>query len=135
AKALSQLGVRYAWDGGGYGGATFGVNSPGTDGWNDSTVFGFDCSGLTMFAWYPAISMPHYAASQYLDGSFHPQPNQFRPGDLLFWSDGGIDGIHHVALYVGNGNVVQAPNSGDVVRVTPWDQVAYGYFGATRPLT
>ncbi|HEX2903179.1 MAG TPA: NlpC/P60 family protein [Jatrophihabitans sp.] len=135
-KALSQLGVRYAWAGGGYYGPTYGVNSPGTDGWNDSQVYGFDCSGLTMFAWYPALQMPHYAASQYLDaGSYHPSPGDFQPGDLLFWSDGGVSGIHHVALYIGNGNVVQAPNSGDVVRITPWDQVAYGYFGATRPLT
>ena len=57
------------------------------------------------------------------------------PGDLLFWSTGGADGIHHVAIYIGNGNVVQAPNSGDVVKVTPWDQVDWGYYGATRPLT
>ncbi len=136
AKALSQLGVPYAWDGGGYYGMTRGVNSPGTDGWNDSNVIGFDCSGLSMFAWYPALQMPHYAASQYeVAGSFHPQPGQFLPGDLLFWSDGGADAIHHVAIYIGNGNVVQAPNSGDVVKVTPWDQVSYGYFGATRPLS
>ena len=46
-----------------------------------------------------------------------------------------LDAIHHVAIYIGNGNVVQAPHSGDVVRVTPWDQVSWGYFGATRPLT
>jgi cell wall-associated NlpC family hydrolase len=136
AKALSQLGVPYAWDGGGYYGMTRGINSPGTDGWNDSNVIGFDCSGLSMFAWYPALRMPHYAASQYqVAGSFHPQPGQFLPGDLLFWSDGGADAIHHVAIYIGNGNVVQAPNSGDVVKVTPWDQVSYGYFGATRPLS
>ncbi|MEO6701569.1 MAG: C40 family peptidase [Jatrophihabitantaceae bacterium] len=134
-KALSQLGVRYSWAAGGWFGPSYGVDSPGTDGWNDHTVFGFDCSGLTMFAWYSAAQMPHFAASQYYAGSFHPQPGQFMPGDLLFWSDGGADAIHHVAMYIGGGNVVQAPNSGDVVRVTPWDQVSYGYFGATRPLT
>ncbi|MGI8664560.1 MAG: NlpC/P60 family protein [Jatrophihabitans sp.] len=135
-KALSQLGVPYAWAGGGYYGRSRGTDSPGTDGWNDSNVIGFDCSGLAMFAWFPAIRMDHYALSQFSQaGSFHPQPGQFLPGDLLFWSDGGIGGIHHVAIYIGNGNVVQAPNSGDVVRVTPWNQVSYGYFGATRPLT
>ena len=134
-KALSQLGVAYSWAAGGYFGPTYGVDSPGTDGWDDGSVFGFDCSGLTMFGWYPALSLPHFAASQYYSGTFHPQPDQFMPGDLLFWSDGGADAIHHVAMYIGNGNVVQAPNSGDVVKITPWDQVAYGYFGATRPLT
>lgn len=134
-KALSQLGVAYSWAAGGYFGPTFGIDSPGTDGWDDANVFGFDCSGLTMFGWYPALSLPHFAASQYYSGSFHPQPDQFLPGDLLFWSDGGADAIHHVAMYIGNGNVVQAPSSGDVVKITPWDQVTFGYFGATRPLT
>ena len=57
------------------------------------------------------------------------------PGDLLFWSDGGQAGIHHVAMYIGNGNVIQAPESGDVIRITPWQQVSSGYYGATRPLT
>lgn len=135
-RALSELGVPYSWAAGNYSGPTYGVDSPGTDGAHDSQVNGFDCSGLTMFAWAPqGLYMDHFAASQYYEGSFHPQPGQFLPGDLLFWSDGGIDAIHHVALYIGGGNVVQAPNSGDVVRVTPWDQVAYGFIGATRPLT
>jgi cell wall-associated NlpC family hydrolase len=113
------------------------VDSPGTDGWNDSSVYGFDCSGLALYAWAPqGIYLPHFAASQYfVAGSYHPSPGEFLPGDLLFWSTGGADGIHHVAIYIGNGNVVQAPNSGDVVKVTPWDQVSWGYYGATRPLS
>jgi cell wall-associated NlpC family hydrolase len=136
SRALNQLGVPYSWAGGNYSGTTWGVDSPGTEGAHDSQVNGFDCSGLTMYAWAPqGLYMDHFAASQYYAGSFHPQPGQFRPGDLLFWSDGGIGAIHHVALYIGGGNVVQAPHSGDVVRVTPWDQVSYGYIGATRPLT
>jgi len=135
-RALGRLGTPYAWAGGGYDGPGWGVDSPGTDGAHDSQVFGFDCSGLTMYAWAPqGIYMDHYAASQYYAGSVHPTPGNFLPGDLLFWSDGGIGAIHHVALYIGGGNVVQAPNSGDVVKVTPWDQVSYGYIGATRPLT
>jgi cell wall-associated NlpC family hydrolase len=135
-RALSRLGTPYAWAGGDYDGATWGTDSPGTEGAHDSQVFGFDCSGLTMYAWAPQGSyLDHFAASQYYAGSFHPQPGQFMPGDLLFWSDGGIGAIHHVALYIGGGNVVQAPHSGDVVRVTPWDQVSYGYIGATRPLS
>jgi len=136
-RAMSQLGVPYAWAGGNYNGPTYGVNSPGTDGWNDSSVYGFDCSGLVLYAWAPqGLYMAHYAATQYTQaGSFHPSPGQFQPGDLLFWSYGGISGIHHVAMYIGNGNVIQAPYSGTVVQVTPWNQVASGFFGATRPLT
>jgi cell wall-associated NlpC family hydrolase len=138
ARALTQVGVQYAWDGGNYNGPTFGVNYPGTDGWNDSTHFGFDCSGLTMYAWAPqGLFMTHYAATQYSQaGSVHPAAGQFEPGDLLFWSTNGtVGGIHHVAMYIGNGDVVQAPDSNDVVKITPWDQVDGGYFGATRPLT
>ncbi|MEO7262414.1 MAG: C40 family peptidase [Jatrophihabitantaceae bacterium] len=136
SRALGQLGVAYAWAGGGYDGPSWGVDSPGTEGAHDSRVFGFDCSGLTMYAWSPqGIYLDHFAASQYYAGSVHPQPGQFLPGDLLFWSDDGLGAIHHMALYIGGGNVVQAPHSGDVVRVTPWDQVSYGYIGATRPLS
>jgi cell wall-associated NlpC family hydrolase len=59
-----------------------------------------------------------------------------QPGDLVFWSsDGTQAGIHHVAIYVGGGNVIQAPQSGDIVRITPLGEVASDYFGATRPLT
>jgi len=136
-RALRWLGQPYAWAGGNYNGPTYGVDSPGTDGWNDSSVYGFDCSGLALYAWAPqGIYLPHFAASQYFTaGSYHPSPGDFLPGDLLFWSTGGADGIHHVAIYIGNGNVVQAPNSGDVVKVTPWDQVDWGFYGATRPLT
>ncbi|MCW2538646.1 MAG: NlpC/P60 family protein [Frankiales bacterium] len=138
ARALHTLGTPYAWAGGGYNGPTYGVNSPGTDGWNDSAVYGYDCSGLSMYAWAPqGLYMAHYAATQYTQaGSYHPSAGNFQPGDLLFWSgDGSIGGIHHVAIYIGNGNVIQAPNSGSYVQITPWDQVSPDYFGATRPLT
>jgi cell wall-associated NlpC family hydrolase len=54
----------------------------------------------------------------------------------VFWSsNGSAGGIHHVAVYVGNGNVIQAPESGDVIKITPLNAVDWGYFGATRPLT
>jgi cell wall-associated NlpC family hydrolase len=137
ARAMTTIGTPYAWAGGGYNGPTFGVNSPGTDGWNDSQVFGYDCSGLTMFAWASqGLYMAHYAATQYSQaGSFHPSPGNYEPGDLLFWGLPGQSSIHHVAMYIGNGIVIQAPNSGSVVQVTPWDQVSGDYYGATRPLT
>jgi cell wall-associated NlpC family hydrolase len=80
--------------------------------------------------------MAHFAETQYASGQVHPAPGELRPGDLVFWSNNGaVSGIHHVALYVGAGEVVQAPQSGDIVRITPIGSVSSGYFGATRPLT
>jgi cell wall-associated NlpC family hydrolase len=135
-RAISQEGLMYAWAGGNAYGPTRGVCA-GDGAWNDCNVIGFDCSGLAMYAWGPGLPMAHYAASQYTQaGSYHPGPGNFQPGDLLFWSSNGtIAGIHHVAIYIGNGLVVQAPESGEVIQETPWDQVSWGYFGATRPLT
>jgi peptidoglycan DL-endopeptidase RipA len=136
-RALTTLGTPYAWAGGNYNGPTFGVNSPGTSGWNDSQVFGYDCSGLVLFAWaVDGLYLAHYAATQYSQaGSFHPSWGNFQPGDLLFWGLPQQANIHHVAMYIGNGNVIQAPYSGTVVQITPMGQVSGDYFGATRPLT
>ena len=132
-RALGWLGERYSFAAGNYTGPTWGACVTDDSGWNDCHVFGFDCSGLAMYAWSPAgIFMPHYAASQYSYGSVHPSLNQLLPGDLVFWSsDGTIAGIHHVAIYIGNGQVVQAPQSGDVVKISYiWMDE---YYGATRP--
>jgi cell wall-associated NlpC family hydrolase len=134
-RALQWLGERYSFAAGNYNGPTWGACVTDDAGWNDCHVFGFDCSGLAMYAWAPAgIYMPHYAASQWSYGSFHPSLNQLLPGDLLFWSsDGTVPGIHHVAIYIGNGQVVQAPQSGDVVKISYiWMDE---YYGATRPGT
>ena len=69
-------------------------------------------------------------------GSYHPSIDNLMPGDLVFWSDdGSIGGIGHEAMYIGNGNVIQAPQSGDVIKITNVYNVESGYFGATRPLT
>lgn len=135
-RAMHYLGIAYAFAAGNYGGPTYGVCVSG-DAWNDCRVYGFDCSGLAMYAWGPWAHWDHYAATQYGQaGSYHPDSSALMPGDLVFWSsDGTQSGIHHVAIYIGGGNVVQAPQSGDIVRVTPLWQVDSGYFGATRPLT
>lgn len=135
-RAMSQEGLMYAWAGGNAYGPTRGVCA-GDGAFNDCNVIGFDCSGLAMYAWGPNLPMDHYAATQYTQaGSYHPGSGNFQPGDLLFWSSNGtIAGIHHVAIYIGGGLVVQAPESGSVIQETPWDQVSWGYFGATRPLT
>ena len=135
-RAMQYKGIPYAFAAGRYGGPTYGVCVNG-DAWNDCRVFGFDCSGLSLYGWAPYIHMDHYAATQYGQaGSYHPSTSSLMPGDLVFWSnDGTQSGIHHVAIYIGGGNVIQAPQSGDIVRVTPLFQVDSGYFGATRPLT
>ena len=102
---------------------------------NDCNVIGFDCSGLVMYAW-AQFPFEHYAATQYLQGSYHPSMSNLMPGDLVFWSaDGTVAGIHHVAIYIGNGMVIQAPESGALIQETPLYSVDWGLFGATRPLT
>ncbi len=135
-RALRWRGWMYAWAGGNAYGPTYGVCA-GDGAFNDCHVKGFDCSGLSLYAWAPYITLDHYAASQYWQaGSFHPSTSQLLPGDLTFWSSNGSpSGIHHVAIYIGHGDVVQAPQSGEVIQVTPLWDVDWGYLGATRPLT
>jgi cell wall-associated NlpC family hydrolase len=126
-RALCQLGMPYIWAGGNQWGPTTGGC---TDPIAPCGTLGYDCSGLVLFGW--GQPWDHFAATQYWQaGSYHPSPGNFMPGDLLFWGNP----ISHVAIYIGGGYVVQAPESGDVVKTTPWDQVESGYYGATRPLT
>ncbi len=87
----------------------------------------FDCSGLTMRAWGAAgVSMPHYSGAQY--SMFpHVPLNAMQPGDLVFWGPGGSD---HVGLYIGGGQMISAPHTGDVVKI----QAIWGSpVGAARP--
>lgn len=131
--ALRWLGTPYSWGGGNAGGPTYGIDFPGGGaGANDSRVRGFDCSGLTLYAWAQVgVGLPHYSGYQYRSGR-RVSRAELMPGDLVFWaytSDPAT--IHHVALYLGGGRVVMAPQSGDVVRIAPmWSE---GYLGAVRP--
>ena len=87
----------------------------------------YDCSGLTMRAWGAAgVGMPHYSGAQY--SSFpHVPLDAMQPGDLVFWGPGGSS---HVGLYIGGGMMIQAPHTGDHVKV----QAVYGgAIGASRP--
>jgi cell wall-associated NlpC family hydrolase len=135
-RGLQWLGWPYTFDGGNAQGPTYG-KAVDYDSRNDATVYGFDCSGLTLYALAPWMTLEHDAATQYTQaGSVHPTVAQLLPGDLVFWSDDGtIAGIGHVAIYLGDGQVVQAPDSGAYIEITPLNQVEYGYYGATRPLT
>jgi cell wall-associated NlpC family hydrolase len=109
--AESQEGVPYVW-----GGATPGV--------------GFDCSGLTMWAWGQAgVSLPHSAADQMAVTT--PVPlSDLQPGDLLFYYDG-PGYVGHVTMYVGPGEMIQAEETGTNVMITPiWNT---NLAGAGRP--
>lgn len=135
-RALAWVGWPYSFAAGNAAGPTFGVAVDEASR-NDGSVRGFDCSGLVLFALAPWKRVDHFAASQYLQaGSMHPSLKSLLPGDLIFWSkDGTVGGVGHVAVYIGGGNVVQAPQSGQLVTVTRIDQVEPGTIGTTRPLT
>ena len=87
----------------------------------------FDCSGLTMAAWGAAgVHLPHYSGAQY-DSLPHVPLDQMQPGDLVFWGPGGGS---HEGMYVGDGLMIHAPHTGDVVRVA----AVFGHpVGAARP--
>jgi cell wall-associated NlpC family hydrolase len=112
AIAMRYLGVPYKW-----GGA-----SPST---------GFDCSGLTMYVFAQiGVSLPHYAAAQY--GLGRPvSKSELQPGDLVFFS-----GLGHMGMYIGAGNFIHAPRTGDVVKISSLSDPyrVSGWVGARRVL-
>lgn len=115
-RAMSQLGVTYAWGGGNADGPTKGIRDHGVaDRYGDYKKVGFDCSGLMMYAFAGVgISLPHYSGYQYQMGTRVPVAQRAR-GDMLFW---GRSGSEHVALYLGDGKMIEAPESGDVVKIS-----------------
>ena len=83
----------------------------------------FDCSGLTMASWSRAgVALPHLASAQYSVGH-HVALGDLRPGDLVYWANNTADpgSIHHVAIYVGHGQVLEAPQTGQVVHIRTID--------------
>jgi len=91
---------------------------------------GYDCSGLTKMAWLAAgIALPHNAAMQWTSPHVtHISRGMLQLGDLVFYS-----GLGHVAIYVGNGNIIQAPTFGEVVKISPVDMMAPYGFGRVHP--
>ena len=92
----------------------------------------FDCSGLTMRAWEAAgVVLYHSAIYQYAQSTPVSRANA-KPGDLVFFADGPkYTDIYHVGLYVGNGTMIEAPYTGEVVRYASVDRSSL--FGFARP--
>ncbi|RVW03354.1 NlpC/P60 family protein [Rhodococcus spongiicola] len=120
-RGMSQLGVQYAWGGGNANGPTLGIRDGGVaDSFGDFNKVGFDCSGLMIYAFAGiGISLPHYSGYQYTAGTQVPS-SQMRRGDMIFY---GPNASKHVALYLGGGQMLEALQSGTVVRVSAvrWD--------------
>ncbi|MER3408782.1 MAG: hypothetical protein C4306_01460 [Thermoleophilia bacterium] len=111
--AMRYLGIPYRW-----GGA--------------SPEAGFDCSGFVMYVYAQVgVFLPHHAASQYGYGVPVPK-DQLQPGDLVFF-----DGLGHNGVYIGGGQFIHAPHTGDVVKISslsdPW--YAAKWVGARRILS
>jgi cell wall-associated NlpC family hydrolase len=105
--ALAQRGTPYVWAGA----------APG----------GFDCSGLTQYAFQAAgVGLPHSSRAQSTMGTPIAR-GDLQPGDLVFF----YSPVSHVGIYIGNGQMVHAPSSGDVVKVTDIDAMG-GFSGASR---
>ena len=115
-RGESQMGVTYAWGGGNQHGPTMGIRDGGVaDSFGDYTKVGFDCSGLMMYAFAAAgVQLEHYSGYQYTAGKQVPV-SEAKRGDMLFWGPGGSQ---HVALYLGDNKMLEAPQSGDVVKVS-----------------
>ena len=108
--ALQYLGIPYVWGG----------SSPST---------GFDCSGFTMYVFAQiGVSLPHHAASQFAYGT-PVSRDQLAAGDLVFFS-----GLGHMGLYIGGGQFVHAPHTGDVVKISSIYESYYSanWVGARR---
>jgi cell wall-associated NlpC family hydrolase len=117
AIAEQYLGVPYRW-----GGA--------------DPLTGFDCSGVTMYVYAQlGVQLRHYAADQWNDLP-HVDPAQLQPGDLVFFEPR-WNGPGHVGIYTGGDSFIEAPHTGDVVKIASLSQeaAALGFVGAARPLT
>jgi len=98
--------------------------------WGGASPSGFDCSGFVMYVYAQVgVSMPHYTGAQYSMG-VPVSRSDLQPGDLVFFN-----GLGHVGIYIGGGQMIHAPHTGDVVKVsslTGW--YASTYVGARRIL-
>lgn len=130
SAASGMLGTPYSWGGGSASGPSTGICcSP--NGHSGKTIAGFDCSGLTLYAYAKAgISLPRTAAQQYA-ASEPVKPGDVRPGDLVFYGSSPAS-IHHVGIAIGGGWIIDAPRPGTKVRIDPMDTMT-DLFAVARP--
>jgi peptidoglycan DL-endopeptidase RipA len=108
-RGMSQIGVPYSWGGGNAAGPSKGIDS-------GAGITGYDCSGLVLYSFAGVgIKLPHYSGSQYNLGRKIPT-SQMRRGDVIFYGPGGSQ---HVTIYLGQGQMLEAPDIGLKVRVAP----------------
>jgi cell wall-associated NlpC family hydrolase len=112
AIAMQYLGIPYVWA-------------------SADPAVGFDCSGLTKYVFAQVgVSLPHYAAAQYQLG-YSVSSSELQPGDLVFFR-----GLGHMGMYIGGGNFIHAPRTGDVVKISSLSESYYvsNWVGARRVL-
>jgi cell wall-associated NlpC family hydrolase len=108
-RGMSQIGVPYSWGGGNAAGPSRGIDS-------GAGTVGFDCSGLMLYMFAGVgIKLDHYSGSQYNAGSKVPS-SQMRRGDMIFY---GPNASQHVAMYLGDGQMLEAPYTGSTVKISP----------------
>src|SRR6202161_4880985 len=103
------MGGPYSWGGGTLDGPSKGIDS-------GANIVGFDCSGLVRYAFAGVgVLLPRFSGDQYNAGR-HIPPSQAKRGDLIFYGPGGSQ---HVTIYLGNGQMLEAPDVGLKVRDAP----------------
>jgi len=108
-RGMGVIGTPYSWGGGNANGPTNGID-------DGAGTVGFDCSGLILYSFAGVgIKLPHYSGSQYNMGTKIPTA-EMRRGDVIFYGPGGSQ---HVTLYLGNGQMLEAPYTGSNVKISP----------------
>lgn len=124
AKSMTGKGYNYAWGGGGKGGPSYGIHHYPDEDYtqgDDYERFGFDCSGLTLYAFWKGagVDLGYWTGEQYGAGTRVPV-SQMKAGDLIFWGDGDdSESTHHVALYLGGNQLIESapPRDGKSVHI------------------